>query len=84
MPKPVTPLLTVDAIIIFEKDKEVTFQVKRKEVEKFENADYFITSDPSEKEKYNNNRILSSEWLLNVVENRIYTKQWVYTISLIS
>lgn len=64
-------------IIIFEKGKEVTFQVKRKEVKNFENADYIITLNPSMKGKYKNNRILSSEWLLNVVEKKINTKQWL-------
>ncbi len=66
--------------IKFEKNKEVNFQVKRKEVKKkeiksSENIDYFITLNPSTNERID--RELKSDWLLNVVENQLKTRKWV-------
>ncbi len=62
--------------IEFKKNEEIKFQVKRKEVNKvYKNADYTVALSSSAKS--DDNRILTSDWLLNVVMNQRNTKKWL-------
>jgi len=62
--------------IRFEKNNEITFQVKRKQTEKAQNADYTITLNPSERDKTNPD-LLPLEWLVGVIKEQPQTRQWL-------
>ncbi len=62
--------------INFKKDKEIKFQVKRKSIKEAQNADYTIALSSSV-ENDNSNRILTSDWLLDVIKNQTETKKWL-------
>jgi len=62
--------------INFKKDKEIKFQVKRKSIKEAQNADYTIALSSSV-ENDNSNRILTSDWLLDVIRNQTETKKWL-------
>lgn len=60
--------------IIFEPMKRKTFQIKRGRVEKpFENSDYTVAMDFRGKD---NEKILTSKWLLEQIEDQPDTKDW--------
>ncbi len=65
-----------DKPINFEKDKEITFQIKRKEVKDNFNADFAITLNPTKKQK-TDNRIRTSDWLLEIIKNQPNTRKWL-------
>ena len=58
------------------KNKEIKFQVKRKSIKEAQNADYTIALSSSV-ENDNSNRILTSDWLLDVIKNQTETKKWL-------
>lgn len=63
-------------LIEFKKNKEITFQIKRKMIKKEQNTDYTIAlSSPTEYK--NNNKILTSEWLLNIIKDQSKTMEWL-------
>jgi len=62
--------------INFKKDKEIKFQVKRKSIKEAQNADYTIALSSSV-ENDNSNRILTSDWILDVIRNQTETKKWL-------
>ena len=59
--------------IKFDKDKEILFQVRRKESQHVDNADYTV-SLPTPKRI--DERVLTPEWVLNVVKTQPKTVEW--------